>query len=192
MYCKHHTKGVVLSGKNEENDSRRVCLFTEQFGVISAKVQGARNVKSRLRGGVQDFSLGEFSLIRGRSGWKVVSMRAESNLFEIFKNDAEKLKITGNIFGLLKKLVSEEIPSTPLFSVVSNFLDFIKGAKKGEVILAECLTLMRILYILGYMKYDPELTIPISSSEIGTEHLNLVAPRRSRIVSLINESLRSA
>jgi DNA repair protein RecO len=191
MYRKHHTRGIIISGKTEGSDSRRVNIFTESFGLLSARVQGARNIHSKLRNGSQDFSFGEFSLVHGKSGWRMVSVRAERNFFEAFRNYPSKLKIAGNILNLIKKLVAEEEAKTPLFYVISNFFNFLAEAKEQDIALAECLTLMRILHILGYMGHDPELLIQVSSSEIEIKDLEMIAPRRSKIVKLINESLKS-
>lgn len=191
MYLKHHTLGIVVGGRAESADSRRVNIFTDHFGLISARAQAARGAKSKLRVGVQDFSCGEFSLVHGKSGWKVVSARSEKNLFEIFRSEPEKLKIVLNILNLIKKLVGEEKSHSDLFNIVIKFFKFLEQAKTGEIALAECLTLMRILHILGYMSCDPELAIPILSVEITAEHLSLISPRRAQIIRLINESLKS-
>jgi len=201
MYHKHHTKGIVISSKIEGDSNKRINIFTESFGLINAKVQGARNIYSKLRGGSQDFSLGEFSLISGKTGWKVVSVRVEKNLFEIFKSAPVKLKIMGNILSLVQKLISEEshisLATTKsgvepcVFNIISNFFNFLETAKEGDIALAECLTLLRILHALGYMRHDPELSIPISSSEIDIKDLETIAPRRLKMIELINESLRA-
>lgn len=191
MYCKHHTKGIIISSQTEGGDSRRANIFTENFGLISARVQGARNIHSKLRSGSQDFSFGEFSLIHGKSGWRVVSVRANKNFFEIFRNFPAKLKIMGNIFNLIKKLVAEEEVKSSLFAIISNFLNFLIKAKEQDIALAECLTLMRILHFLGYMRHDPEFVIPMSSSEIEVKDLEIIAPQRRKMVQLINESLKA-
>jgi DNA repair protein RecO len=191
MYRKHHTRGIVVGGKIEGDSNKRVNIFTESFGLINAKIQGARNIYSKLRGGSQDFSFGEFSLVHGKSGWRVVSVRAKINFFESLRNSPKKLKTAGNVLCLIRKLVSEEEAHTPLFSVVSNFLTFLVTAEERDIALSECLTLLRILHILGFMGHDPELTIPLSSCEIEIKDLELIAPRRSKIISLINESLKA-
>ena len=199
MYHKHHTRGIIISSQIEGNDSRRINIFTESFGLLSTRVQGARNIHSKLRGGSQDFSFGEFSLVHGKSGWRVVSVRAEINYFEAFRDSPPKLKIAGNILSLIKKLVAEEARptesfgqvKTPLFSVVSIFFDFLVSAKEQDIALAECLTLVRILHILGYMKHDPELLIPMSYSEINIKDLEMITPKRSKMIELINESLKA-
>ena len=194
MYCKHHTKGIIVSSKIEGNDSKRVNIFTENFGLVSARVQGARNIHSKLRNGSQDFSLGEFSLIHGKTGWRMVSTRTEKNLFEEFRSSPNKLKIVGNILNLIKKLISEEETKNSynsIFNIISNFFIFLIKAKEKNIALAECLTLVRILHSLGYMRHDPELSIPISSSEITIENLEIISLRRSQMIQLINESLKA-
>ncbi len=200
MYKKHHTKGIVISSKIEGDSNKRINIFTENFGLINAKVQGSRNLRSKLRSGSQDFSFGEFSLIHGKTGWRVVSARSEQNFFEVFRNSPDKIKIVGNVLNLIKKLVDEETrlndkvgqeACDKLFVIVSNFLNFLITAKKEDVALTECLTLTRILHALGYMRHDPELLIPITSAEIEIKDLEAIAPRRSKMVQLINESLKA-
>ncbi len=216
MYRKHHTRGIVVSSKIEGDSNKRINIFTEHFGLINAKVQGARNMHSKLRASVQDFSFGEFSLIHGKTGWRVVSGRAEKNFYEIFRNFPDKIKIISNVLNLIKKLVAEEArlsdevgqeTNNKLFVIVSNFLIFLtnkpsrvafempqsqKATFDGEsVALAECLTLIRILHSLGYMRYDPEFIIPMTSSEIEIKDLEAIAPRRSKMIQLINESLKA-
>lgn len=192
MYSKHHTKGIIVGSCIEGDSNRRVNIFTQNFGLVSAKVQGARNIHSKLRGGCQDFSFGEFSLVHGKAGWKMVSARSHNNFFELFRNSPAKLKIAGNILNLIKKLISEEEAHTPLFSVVSNFLNFLITAEEKDIALSECLTLLRVLHILGFMRHEPELAIPMSSLEIDIKDLEMIAPRRSKIIELINESLKAA
>jgi len=194
MYCKHHTKGIVISSRIEGDSNKLINIFTENFGLINAKAQGSRNLHSKLRAGSQDFCFSEFSLVHGKTGWRVVSARADKNLFEEFKDSTAKLRIVGNLLNLIKKLVSEEETHhsfNSVFNIISNFFNFLITAKEENIALAECLTLMRILHALGYMRHDPELSIPVSSSEITIEALEAISPRRFKIVELINESLRA-
>ena len=191
MYHKHHTKGIILGGKNEGNDSKRIIVFTEKFGIINTRVQGVRNIHSRLQAGTQDFCIGEFSLVHGKAGWRLVSARSDKNIFEILRSSPPKLKVATNVLNLIKKLAGEEETNSTLFEIVSNFLEFLIPAKLESVSLAECLVLLRILNSLGYMRSDPELSLPISSSEIEMKDLETIAPRRLQITMLINESLKA-
>ncbi|SRR3989344_832229 len=216
MYRKHHTKGIVISSKIEGDSSKRINLFTENFGLLSVKVQGARLLRSKLRSNSQDFSFGEFSLIHGKTGWRVAGVRSEQNFYEKLKHSPNKIKIVSNVLGLIMKLTDEDArhnqvgygPRYSLFEIVINFFNFLVTDElsrdafelplsqktpfdSGKIALAECLTLTRILYSLGYMRHDPELMIPMSSNEIEVKDLESIAPRRAKIVALINEFLKA-
>jgi DNA repair protein RecO (recombination protein O) len=191
MYHKHHTKGLVIQGKGDGSDSRRVYLFTEELGLLSARVQGARNIGSKLRMGVQDFSFGEFSLIHSKVGWKMVGVRVDKNFFEMLRPSPKKVGIMGNVLNLIKKILGEEEVNINLFATTINFLEFMAVAQEDQLSLAECLVLLRILNSLGYMRHDPEFGLPLASSEIDQNFLKQIAPRRLKMIELINESLKA-
>ena len=192
MYHKHHTKGLILESWGEGDHSFRVKVLTENFGLISARVQGARLASSKLKSGCQQFSLGNFSFVKGKTGWKIVSALPEKNYFEILKNSPEKLIVMGNVLNLSKKLLSGEEKDEKVFSAIVNFLSLLEKTPGAMVPILEGISLMRILHILGYMKADPDLLAPVSASEIVMSDLETIAPRRARIVSLINESLKAS
>lgn len=190
MYYKHQTKGIVLGSKAEGDHSRRVSLFTLDFGLITARVQGARETRSKLRSGSQDFCLGDFSLVHGKAGWKVVSANASINLFETFRSTPQKLKVITNILNLVKKLVDED-DGKDIFDIINNFVNFLISAKESDIAVAECLVLLRILHALGYMRHDPEFGLPINTLEVNVANLEMVAPKRLKMIALINESLKA-
>lgn len=190
MYRKHHTKGIVLSNQIVGDESALIMILAEDFGLISARAQGAKKPHSRLRPHLQSFSYGDFSLVHGKAGWKLVGAKALENFFEVFKNSETKLAIAANVLNLVRKLVGEE-SDTKIFQVVSDFLLFIKNAEEEDLKTAECLVLLKILHALGYMRHDPELALPITSLEISRSDLSLISPRRAQIVALINESLKA-
>lgn len=191
MYHKHHTTGIVLGLKPEGQDSIRTDILTEKFGLISARVQSGRNLKSKLRSGCQQLSFGEFSLVHGKSGWKVVSTRPEKNFFENLQSDSQKINVASNVVNLLKRLLGGEERNENLFNSVINFFNFLELSEKSTTALAECLILLRILHFLGYMSADPEISLPISRTEIETADLETLSPRRAFVVKLINDSLRA-
>lgn len=191
MYHKHHTRGIVLWGRDDGVDSRRISIFTEDFGLISTKVQGARNLNSKLRSGAQDYTLGQFSIIRGKSGWKFVSVRPELNIFEDLKHSGGKLRAVVNVLNLLKKLAPEEQSSPIIYDIVKKFLDFVIDAPEDLVILAECLVLIRILNNLGYLREDLNLKQILQNSEITPKIVLSLSPIKQKIIDLINESLKA-
>ena len=61
-----------------------------------------------------------------------MSVRADKNLFEEFRNSPNKLKIVCNILNLVRKLISEEEAHTPVFNIIYNFL-FLEKAKEQDI-----------------------------------------------------------
>lgn len=192
MYHKHHTKGIVLVSKSEGVSDRRVAILTSELGLVWARAQSARQDLSKLRAGCQEFALGEFSLVQGKTGWRLVGVRTEKNFFEICKNEPAKLEIMANIFRLLRRLISGEEANPKLFQTISDFLEFLVGAENAESQALELLVVMRIMHLLGFLREDPEFLEHLSFSKIENQDLQFIALRRARIVRLINESLSVA
>lgn len=191
MYRKQHTKGLVIYHRDEGSDSRRIGLLTQEFGLLSVKVQAARQVGSKMRPGVQDFTAGEFSLIHGKSGWRLAGVRVHKNFFSIYGPTSTKTRVMANVLNLVRKLVGEGERDQIIFETMDNFLEFMVLAKEEEVSLLECLILLRVLHHLGYMQAEPELSLPLDSSVINPVFFEQLAPRRVRLTQLINESLKA-
>lgn len=192
MYHKYHTRGLVLESRGEGDGSVRMKVLTESFGLISARVQGGREGKSKLKAGSQTFSLTDFSFVNGKSGWKTVGAGAEKNFFETMKFSDEKIRVMDNVLKLTKRLVGEEEKNSPLFETIINFLNILEEAEHNKVAVLECFCLLRVLYLMGYMKDDPELALPLSLSPFGVADLESFYPKRAKMVSLINQSLRES
>lgn len=192
MYHKHHTKGIVVYGLTEGDDSRRVWIFTEDFGLLSAKAQGARKSISRLRPSVQDLSFGTFSLIKGKTGWKIVSINVENNFYEDLKFSKDRLSIAINIFNFVNKNIGVEEENRVLFEMVINFMRLLKTLDEKKVPLAECLIMLRIIHNLGFLKNDPEISLYLPTSIMSDDELENIAPKKKKIIDLINDSMRSA
>lgn len=191
MYHKHHTKGIVLGNATDGEGSTRAKVLTEDFGLISVKFQGAKDGRSKFRPASQAFSFGTFSLIRGKSGWRAAGALLEKNFFEILKDRRQDLTIAANIFSLIRKILGEEEKS-PVFEITLAFLNFLENCSQDSNTAAlECLTAARILHVSGYLSSDPSLLLPLSSWEVSAGGLESLAPKRSAVIKLINQSLKS-
>ncbi len=191
MYHKHNTEGIVLGGVAFGEHNRYVFVLTKNIGLIRAKVQSARTLSSKLRSGSQDFTYGNFSFVHGKSGWKLVGAKAELNIFEIFREEKEKLFVFTNILNLIKKLVGEEEHNEKLFELIKESLFFLTKANKEIVDSFECLVCLRILHNLGYMRHDPDFSVSLTDTLIKIDDLEALIPRRQNAIFLINEALKA-
>ncbi len=192
MYAKHHTRGIILSSKADGDYDRVAYIFTQDFGLLRAKAQGVRRLGSKIASGVQDFSHGEYSLVHGKSGWRLVSARAEGNIFEDLRGEKAKLEVVAKLFLLIKKMMGEEEPNNELFLVVINFIGMVRSVDLYTLPGLECLVILKVLYHLGYMNNDPEFSLPLASVVISEEEVKRVLPKRSFLISVINDALRAS
>ncbi len=167
-------------------------MFGREVGLVAGKVQGGRTLASKLRGGVQDFTIGNFSLIKGKNEWKVVGARADGSIFESVQHNEEKVQIMGHVLNLIKKLVEEGIGSHELYDRVKEFMLYLPRLASNELKSAECLILLRILHKLGFLRADPDLVICLEEQGITDKALTTIQTHRHKTVSLINESLEAA
>ncbi len=191
MYNKHHTKGIVISSKFDSENSKYLNIFTKDFGLINVRAQSVRNNISKLRFSIQDLSFGDFSILFGKTGWRLVGASASKNLFEVFKYEKSKLAIVVNILNLIKRLTSEDNSNQNLFDIVFNLISFLESNTEDKNTFAECSALLKILHNLGYMRNDPNLSLPINTPEINILNLDLIDKNKAYIVKIINESIKA-
>lgn len=192
MHHKYQTEGLVISGVGSGERSRKIWLFGREVGLVVGKVQAGRALQSKLRGAVQDFTMGTFSLVRGKSEWKVVGARASGNIFESVRSEPEKIKVAASILNLIKKLVEEGRETHELFDAVKDFITHLPDIPLQELKSAECLILLRILHKLGFLRADPDLVICLEEKGITQTALTTVQTHKQKTIQLINESLHAA
>jgi len=182
-YTKLHTPALVLSGHNVGESSRLYSLFTKEFGMVHAKAQGVREIKSRHRFALQTLSMADVSLVKGKYGWRITNTMPQSSLYTAFTDDFHKRKIVLRVAQLLKRLVQGEQPDEVLYATVSNAVHFLQNEtlEREAITHLEILIVLRMLHILGYLKqedtFDPLLTNLESFSHTDLEYLRTIRPK---------------
>lgn len=127
-------------------------IFTRELGLIQATAQSVRELKSKNRYGLQDFSFSNFSLVRGKDIWRITNVSSENNLFSDLKEDRGKLRFLGEVFSLIKQLIHGEEKNKKLFELISESFKFLRNNdfEQNELENFELITKMRILNNLGY------------------------------------------
>lgn len=202
MYRIYSTEGMVLQSFDISEASKALSLFTRDFGLLSARAQGIRAEKSKLRYHLQDFSLGSFDLVRGKNGWRVTSARDAENI-AAFPVDEKRgaalgpaaagLGVIIRVGSLLTRLLRGEEKNVKLYAdVVSSFRALRSAAWGGERLKDfEPLFVMRVLHHLGYWGEDSMLSPFLDSFEIEKpETLASFAPVRKHAIRRINEALK--
>ncbi len=151
-YHLYTTRGIVIQGLPYREADKYYYLFTKDLGLILASAKSVRKIESKLRFGLNDYSVGEFSLIRGREYWKITGVKETENLSHSFIESPEKRIILARVLSMTQKLVAGEEINTALFTVLDDAFKFLKSfsGNNEEIKVFEVVLMLRILSILGY------------------------------------------
>ncbi len=190
---KHHTEAIVLGGVASDETSKALYLLTKDFGFIVAHVRAVREVSSKLRYSLQDFSYTHIDLVRGKVGWRVVSAVHIKNMFNASViSEGDPILVAGRIINLLKRLIKGEEKNEMLFNDVLKGLSALSSGKLSEEDIGamEVVLVMRILNHLGYWGDDATLSPFLAGDVVSHEHIERVKKEKSRAIGAINKALR--
>ena len=181
------TDGFILKSANFGEANKYFFIFTKDFGLIKATAQGIRHLKSKLRYSLEDFSLGQVSVVRGRELWRITSVEKKLGL-----KQKEKLILLSRIFSLLLRLLHGEERNDFLFDSLREGMIFLEKNELTEENLSniECILALRILSALGYIgklgDFDQFINSPYFTPELVTNMASL----KTRAIMEINKSLK--
>ncbi len=198
MHTIHQTDCFVLKGTSMGEANKQLDLLTRDFGLIRATAQGVRYLKSKLRYSLTDFSLAHVSLVRGKEFWRVTTASKKGDI----SADIESFEVKETlfrIFALLRRLLQGEEANVELFDAVKKTFDVLKeiSKKKPDDMLVrmsavEELTVLRILFLLGYVKDDPSLRTFVESTEFSEDIFRQSGDARKTMIAEINRALKAS
>lgn len=185
----HTTRAYVLSKRNVGEANCLFKLFTRNFGVIQATAQSVRLERSKLRFGLQRFSLAEVSIVRGRAGWRITNTFPQENLF--FAESREQQRIVIAVTSLLNRLIVGELKDTDLFDLVVDGFRTLHSLPEDELGMFELVFVANILVMLGYGT-ESGIFEEFRTADIASQELRERADRkRKMLISEINAALSS-
>jgi recombinational DNA repair protein (RecF pathway) len=198
MYSVTTTSGFVIESRPSGEAGKILSIFTRDLGLVRASAQGIRLEKSKLRYHAQEYSLGEFSFVRGKEVWRLTNAsRAES--FVHLRQPSKEL--VARIALLLRRLLHGEEPHPELFEQAESFLFFLQEAdmlSSEHMKTLESLIVYRILLALGYVGIDKKIDprIPAhgggSHPEMSVFFLDEIAGQRPSMNAHINKALKES
>lgn len=180
-YAIYTTRGFVLGSAPSGEASKVYSLYTEDFGLVAAKAQGARLLQSKLRYNLEEFSFGTFSIVRGKEVWRITG--AEKN-----EEPREGRLLRARILALVRRLVHGEEANPELFNALLLLFDGKGYAEKERATAFESLVLVLVLSSLGYI--DARSILGKSANIVSLSDLDLVESKKKEIVREINKSLK--
>jgi DNA repair protein RecO len=192
----HHiyqTEGVILGGFNVGESNRFLYIFTKDLGVVGASVQGVRELKSKLRYSLQDFSYSKVDLVHGRQVWRVTNAQQVRDMGMLVKNEYKR-KVFVNIVSLLKRLCVGEGVHDGMFEEVLSGLLFLveKNITKEELRFFEVILVLKILNYLGYWGENEKFAFFVSSKEWNKKILHEMSPFFAEALHEVNNALKES
>ena len=170
------TQGIILNSFDTGESNKFFYIFTRELGLINATAQGVRKLSSKNRYGLQDFSVSDISLVRGKDIWRITNVAPIENLFFIFSGQGlgknKKFDFVLNILSLLRKLIHGEEKNEELFDIVSDLISFLKeeDLNKKELENLGLIINIKILNNLGY--FDKNVSKELFSDFLDSMELN--------------------
>ena len=193
MYHIYHTEGFVLGGTETGEANRYLNLFTKDLGLVSASAQSLRDLKSKLRYSLQDFSHSSFDLVRGKTGWRVTSAQSIVGYASLLSAiETERFQTFARMCKLMRRLLQGEEKNERLYESFKEAAHLLKEKKMTPDAVAnvEIMTVMRILHHLGYWGNNQTLSPYLNTSIKECLHAHELASIRSLAVREINKSLQ--
>lgn len=189
MYQIQTTPGIIIYSRPYGEAGKILSIFTRGFGLVQVTAQGIRFEKSKLRYQTREYSLGDFSLVRGKEYWRLTSAQERSGPRK------DNLKFRARICFLVKRLIHGEEPKEEVFEVIGNsfvFMDLETNLTPEQSSTLESLTVARVLHWLGYIGEDGEFNDHVRSLDISPERLDLLKGKRDFLIRHINKALRES
>lgn len=188
MYKIFITDAIVLGKRFTGEATTTVALLTKEFGLLRASARSARVEKSKLRYGLQILTRARFSLVRGKSEWRLTGVEDVSR--EYTPVQTHKRVAYGRIAKLLLRLVAGEEHTPDLYTSVAEGFSYLASAQsQADAEAIECVLVLRILAHLGYLPQRQELLPFVANSLFSLELTAQAAKSRALLIKTINESL---
>jgi len=191
---KYQTEVVILGSMSVGESNKFVDMFTKDLGRIRAVAQSVREERSKLRFSLQDFSISDVSLVRGRDVWRIVGASSKYNFYSELNNRTEERDSVIRLLSLLKRLLNGEEENGALFSVIYDSFSFLTDTflNKEELNNFECLVALRILYNLGYLAKEDSNARLLDTNDFTTDLISYLSPIRLSMIKQINTSIQES
>lgn len=155
MHPIHHTEAFVLRSIESGEANKRVWLFTKEYGLIVATVQGVRKPGAKLRAHIIDYCYIKADIVKGRDVWRLVSAQIQENPFV---GDYDKLRARSYIraLSLVQRFCIEEGVEPEVFDHLFAVMKTLHSPSTNAPFF-DTVVLWKILVQLGYLELSGDL-----------------------------------
>ena len=189
MHHIYHTEAFVLSTRQFGEDSKVITLYTREVGLVRARAPGIRQISSKLRYTLQNFSYAQVDLVRGKEVWRITTAVPLASNTDILCFP-EREQVIARISSLVSRLVTGEERNDEIFFILTNMCDVLRSTISLDYAYCakrELLYVAKILMSLGYLSRSAH-SLVADDIAVVPEHFN-DATYRQKLIAEINEAL---
>lgn len=189
----YHTEGLIISSRPQGEASRLLLIFTEQLGLVLVKARSVREMPSKMRLHLYDWTPLQLSLVRGRDGWHLTGVLAGEA-----GPPGPSARVVLSRFGrLMSRLLPEGSPQGEIYKLVRAGVKFLNQAsqsefKKEKLEGTEVLLVLRFLSSLGYLPRLSSLPTSIWLTDWQDEYVVEVKEKQKEAIAVINEAIAAS
>jgi DNA repair protein RecO len=187
------TEGIIIKSFPRGEADKLYVFFTRDLGVIHVLAQGIRKKGSKLAPSVDEFSHGNFSLVKTKNAWRLVGAEANDNFFRSIKINFIFRKVR-NILYLISDTCEENIEDgQEIFDKTMELFNFFKSVSVNnleKLELAEMLFLVFFLTKQGIMPYGILDNKIINDCSFDPKSLDVLYSVKDKIVQSINIGIK--
>lgn len=186
MYQKYHTDALVLGSRETGEADRMLALYTRDFGLVRARARGIRSGKSKMRCALQNYSLANISLVKGRQGWRLAGATALGNSQG---RDIKGMAAFARIATLVTRFVAGEEKHKDLFDILRDARSALFQERCEAWATIELVCVARVLYVLGYISNEALQSALLTHTAYADEHLREAEVMHDELLRTVNHAI---
>lgn len=149
MHTVHHTEAVIIKTAPSGEANVRVWLFTKEFGLVMAMVQGVRKPGAKLQSHIIDYAYISSDLVKGKDVWRLISASVLHNPSQGRMRDP-LLRAYVRTLAMLVRFLAGEGAHEDIFMHLKECMEVVKkGGYDAKIF--DALSLWKIAALLGYI-----------------------------------------
>ena len=155
MAVYYRTQGFIFKKKDILEVDRVFSIFTYDFGRLEIFGKAIRKITSKLRGGIEIFSLSEIEFIQGKNR-KTLTDTIAIEKFSNIMQDPSRLEISHKISDILDNFIKGQEKDESIFALLKETLNKL-NSPKTQASISQLIYYYFLWNFLSTIGYHPEI-----------------------------------
>lgn len=154
-FIHYRSLGIFLTKEEKGEADQLFTIFTENFGRLEILAKGIRKITSKLRPGVELFSLSEIEFIQGKN-YKTLTDAILIEKFKNIKKDFQKLTLLYKIGEIVSLLANQDEKDEKVWGLLKETFDKLNNPL-FSFSQANLIYFFFFWNLISFLGYKPEL-----------------------------------